>query len=170
MDLTWACSQLEANGARIVSMLQHVSLDHARWRPDPASWSMIEVINHLYDEEREDFRLRIDLTLHKPDTEWPPIDTQGWVSARAYQERDLASSLANFQTERAHSLVWLRGLSNPDWTIARAHPSGFVLRSGDLLAAWVAHDLLHLRQLVELHYSYVAQTVKPYEVLYAGDW
>ena len=27
--------------------------EQARWKPDPASWSAVEVINHLYDEERE---------------------------------------------------------------------------------------------------------------------
>ena len=39
-----------------------------------------------------------------------------------------------------------------------------------MLAAWVAHDLLHLRQLVELHYAWTAQQLQPYSVAYAGDW
>ena len=43
-------------------------------------------------------------------------------------------------------------------------------RAGDLLAAWVAHDLLHLRQLVELKYAYLARTMEPYALKYAGEW
>jgi len=34
----------------------------------------------------------------------------------------------------------------------------------------VAHDVLHMRQLVELKYAYMAQAMEPYKVKYAGDW
>ena len=131
---------------------------------------MLEVVNHLYDEEREDFRQRLDLTLHHPSRAWPPIDPESWVIARAYQERDLQESLANFQAERQRSLQWLRALASPDWTRAYRHPGGDVIRAGDLLASWVAHDLLHMRQLVELHYHTVVLYAEPYTVTYAGDW
>ena len=59
-------------------------------------WSTLEVVCHLYDEEREDFRQRLDIILHRPEAKWPPIDPVGWVSARKYNERDLAQSLAEF--------------------------------------------------------------------------
>jgi hypothetical protein len=44
------------------------------------------------------------------------------------------------------------------------------LSAGDMLMSWVAHDLLHLRQLVELHYAYHKQQAQPYDIGYAGDW
>ena len=40
----------------------------------------------------------------------------------------------------------------------------------DLLASWVAHDLLHMRQLVELHWVYTIHQLEPYKVEYAGQW
>jgi hypothetical protein len=48
-------------------------------------------------------------------------------------------------------------------------PSGSI-RAGDLLAAWVAHDVLHMRQLAELKYAFMAQAMEPYTVKYAGEW
>jgi hypothetical protein len=40
-----------------------------------------------------------------------------------------------------------------------------------MMAAWVAHDILHQRQLVELQWAYMTrQVVTPYQVRYAGDW
>jgi hypothetical protein len=33
-----------------------------------------------------------------------------------------------------------------------------------------AHDLLHARQLVRLHFTYTVQTVAPYGTRYAGEW
>ena len=44
------------------------------------------------------------------------------------------------------------------------------MTAGDMFSSWVAHDLLHLRQLVELQYTYTVQTVQPYAVIYAGEW
>ncbi|HEU5087290.1 MAG TPA: DinB family protein [Roseiflexaceae bacterium] len=169
MNVKWCVAQLGHSAQAIGSLVAGVDAERARWRPAPGSWSMVEVLNHLLDEEREDFRTRIDLTLHHPEREWPPIDPQAWVVERDYQSRDLAESIARFEAERQHSLSWLRGLT-ADWNVARRHPAGFELRAGDLLASWVAHDLLHLRQLVELHYHSLSLGVGSYHVGYAGDW
>jgi len=34
--------------------------EQARSKADPAPWSVLEVVTHLRDEEREGFRVRID--------------------------------------------------------------------------------------------------------------
>lgn len=169
MNLNTLAAQME-NQARVIRSLAHgVSDEQARWKPDPESWSLLEVINHLYDEEREDFRQRLGLILKDPSLPWPAIDPRGWVTARFYNQRQLPESLANFQAERKNSLEWLGSLSDPDWDIAAKAPWGQI-RAGDLMAAWAAHDMLHIRQLLELRWAYHHQAVQPYLVLYAGDW
>lgn len=170
MDLQWAQAQLSATAVVIGQLCRATPPEQARLKPAPKDWSMLEVVNHMIDEEREDFKLRLDLTLHQPATEWPPIDPEGWVTARAYQQRDWTQSIANFAAEREASLVWLPTLAAPDWNITRRHPGGIVLRAGDLLASWVAHDLLHLRQLVELRYHAASLAARPFDVRYAGEW
>lgn len=162
--------QLAQNGETVRSIVTGVGDEQARWQPSPSDWSILEVINHLYDEEREDFRQRLDYVLHRPGAEPPPIDPQGWVTARGYNQRDFAQSVQNLLRERTQSVAWLEGLTAPNWDNAYVHPSGFTLRAGDLLAAWQAHDLLHLRQLVELRYAWVKHVSAPYDVAYAGDW
>lgn len=168
--LPWAIGRLEAGESAICALLAGLSGEEARWRPGEGQWSALEVIGHLLDEEREDFRQRLDLTLHHPETEWPPIDPEGWVTARAYQGRDLHETLAAWRAERHRSLAWLRGLQSADLSVARSHPAGFELRAGDLLASWVAHDLLHTRQLVELRYALALRQAAPFDIRYAGDW
>lgn len=170
MDLSWVIQQLTTHATSITQLCSTVSDAQARVKPDPEAWSILEVVNHLVDEEREDFRQRLDLMLHQPETDWPPIDPQGWVVSRAYQQRDLQQSVATFAAERQRSIEWLRTLRDPDWSRTHTHPSGLVLRAGDLLSSWVAHDVLHLRQLVELHYHLVTLQVAPYDPAYAGDW
>jgi len=169
MNLDHFIAQMANNAASIRSFTQGVSNEQARWKPDADAWSILEVINHLYDEEREDFRLHLDCILHQPNQPWHAIDPQGWVSQRRYNERDLAPSVSNFLHEREQSLAWLKGLPAPNWQAEYTAPFGRIT-AGEMFAAWVAHDLLHLRQLVELHWAYTVRAVQPYGVRYAGEW
>ena len=170
MHLQLALTRLTANAEAIAALVRSASLEQARWKPAPTAWSILEVICHLYDEEREDFRQRVDYLLHRPAADWPPIDPQGWVTARAYNQRDPRVALEAFLAERQQSLGWLAGLAHPNWASAKAHPAGGAVTAGDMLAAWVAHDHLHLRQLNELHWHYLATQVQPFSLEYAGGW
>jgi hypothetical protein len=170
MHLQLALTRLSANAEAIAALVRSASEAQARWKPAPDSWSILEVICHLYDEEREDFRQRVDFTLHRPEAAWPPIDPPGWVTARAYNQREPRAALEAFLSERQQSLGWLAGLRDPNWASAKAHPAGGQVTAGDVLAAWVAHDHLHLRQLNELHWQFLAQQVQPFSLEYAGGW
>ncbi len=171
MGLDEMMAQMSLQAGRIRALADGVAAAQARWRPDAESWSILEVVNHLADEEREDFRTRLDFILHRPGEDPPPIDPQGWVTARGYNQRDLAESIDRFLGERQTSLAWLRGLDAPDWATTISAPDGsWRIRAGDMAAAWVAHDLLHTRQLVELHWAWTQQAVAPYTTDYAGPW
>lgn len=160
--------QLRRQAAPLGALLQDASPQQAGWRPTEGQWSLLEVACHLLDEEREDFRVRLEHTLRDPELEWPAIGPQGWATERRYQEQDLATVLTDWRAERARSLAWLEGLAAPDWERAHRHPAGFSLRAGDLLAAWAAHDLMHLRQLTRLHLHWLQQEARPYVLDYAG--
>ena len=169
MNLDVYVAQMAANAHTIRQIIAGVSAEQARWKPDAESWSILEVINHLDDEERLDFRVRLDYILHKPGEDPPQIDPAGWVTARRYNERDLQESVDNFTQAREESLMWLKSLGTPDWDATYVASWGSI-SAGDMFAAWVAHDLLHLRQLVELHYAWTTRQVAPYSVKYAGEW
>jgi len=169
MELEFFTDQMDKQARTIESLTLGIADEQARWKPDPETWSILEVINHLYDEECDDFRVRLDIILYYPNQAWPPINPTGWVSEHHYNQRDLAQSVEDFLKERQRSVAWLRGLEAPDWQKTVTSPVG-KMRAGDMLAAWVAHDLLHTRQLVELHWAYTVQSAQPYQVSYAGEW
>ena len=171
MELDCLIEEMAASAASIRGLVGGVSDHQARWTPDASSWSVLEVINHLLDEEREDFRVRLDIILHRPGDPWPPIDPEGWVTARRYNEQDPGVSLQAFLSAREESLAWLRELPPPDWDAECEAPWGSSIRAGDIMAAWVAHDLLHTRQLVELQWEFTMGVhIAPYRVEYAGEW
>jgi hypothetical protein len=170
LDPAHILTRLAANAEVFQQLLVGVTEEQARWKPVPEKWSLLEVINHLADEEREDFRTRLDLTLHRPGEPWPRIDPQGWPAQRSYNARELNVSLADFLAERARSLEWLRGLPSIDLDSAYQHPRFGPIRAGDLFGSWLAHDLIHIRQMNRLHYEYFASHAAPYDLRYAGDW
>jgi len=170
MNLNYCLNQLSVNAAAIQRLVEGVDSDQACWKPTPDDWSILEVINHLLDEEREDFRFRLRHLWSGADGPWPAIAPQKWVTVRDYNHRDLSESLANYLHERQRSLDWLAKISGTDWQTRYQHPPLEGLSAGDLLVSWAAHDVLHLRQLVELKWAYGRMQFAPYSPDYAGEW
>ena len=160
--------QLGANGERFRLILKNLSDDQARWKPATDRWSLLEVINHLLDEEREDFRRRLTLVLNNPEESWPPIDPEGWVFQRDYNRKDLSKSLRDFFEEREKSINWLRKLDSPNWQATHRHPKMGPMSAETLLVNWVAHDLFHIRQVTDLQFAYLKRTVAPVSLDYSG--
>ena len=170
MDVVTIITRLRGNADVFVALTRDVADEQARWKPEPKQWSILEVVAHLADEEVEDFRARLDVVLHRPSDPWPAIDPEGWAVARRYNEGDLATALTRFLVARADSLAWLESLQAPDWTLESVHPRGFTLRAGDLLTSWLAHDLIHVRQIDRLHRAWLVQVLSDYSAEYAGPW
>jgi uncharacterized damage-inducible protein DinB len=169
MEFQTLYQELVNSTEMIVALLADISQDEAQIKPNSESWSILEVVCHLYDEEREDFREHLDFILHRQNEEYHVIDPQSWVTERKYSEQDFAEMQENFFAERKQSLEWLRGLSNPNWETTYTSQYGSV-SAGEVFACWIAHDNLHIRQLVELRRSRVERITKPYDIQYAGDW
>ena len=169
MNLEYVIHKMGANAGIFESLVRGISAEQARWKPAPDKWSILEVVNHLHDEEREDFRQRLELVLTDPTLAWPPIAPQEWVTTRAYGERDFNESLDNFLRERQKSLAWLGSLKSPNLESRHEREAGS-LSAGDLLASWLAHDFLHIRQLTRLQWQYLTALATPFKTDYAGPW
>lgn len=161
--------QLALNRDRVAALARGISEDQARWKPNEDSWSILEVICHLADEEEFDFPVRLQMILEKSEKAWPEIDSEGWVTERNYIELDLYETLSRYMDLRNEALVWLDSVENPDWDIVYEAPFGEI-SAGDMFVSWVGHDLVHLRQLIELQRFYLIEQAKPYNLDYAGDW
>ena len=161
--------ELENSTEIIRTLLARVNQEEARIKPNPESWSMLEIVCHLFDEEREDFREHLDFILHRQNEEWHRIDPEGWATERRYNERDFIEMQKEFFAERTKSLEWLRRLSEANWEMTYTSQYGS-MKAGDMFASWVAHDNLHIRQLVELRRNLIERMVSPYDIQYAGDW
>ena len=170
VDVPAIVASLVASARVIAAQVSGVSDAQARWKPEPGTWSILEVVTHLADEEVEDFRTRVGSTLSDPQSEWPAIDPEGWAVRRRYNEGFLDVALERFVRERAASVSFLEGLTDPDWDRAYDHPRLGPIRAGDLLTGWAAHDHIHIRQLNRLRREYLLASVSGYSPDYAGRW
>ena len=161
----------------IRTLLAGIRQEESQIKPDTNSWSILEVTCHLYDEEREDFREHLDFiisaslnaSLHRQNEKWHQIDPQGWMIERKYNEQDFAEMQGKFFEERKKSLKWLDSISNAD--LETIYDSDFgAIKAGEMFACWIAHDNLHIRQLVELRRKYIERMSGTYNIQYAGDW
>ena len=148
------------------------SLDETQWRftPPNGNWSILEIVCHVADEEVDDFRTRLKLTLESPELPWPQIDPVGAAITRQYKTQIPGNVLRRFDAERQNSMAWLRTLHNQNWDQTHQHPQFGPIPAGDLLNAWAAHDLLHIRQITKRLFELNALDAKPYENRYAGNW
>ncbi len=169
MNIDYLAAQMGQSAATIEQLVRSVSDAQAVWKPDPTSWSVLEVVNHLHDEEREDFRIRLDIMLHRADQPLPKIDPEGCVIERCYNQRDLKESLHDFLRERRESIRWLHTLKSPDWDAVYEAPA-LKMTAGDMFASWIVHDILHMRQLVKLQWLFTIRELEPRKVDYAGAW
>ena len=170
MDIHYMIKKLEGNKSVFEHLLKNVSGEQIYWRPGEKKWCFLEIVCHLIDEEREDFKQRLSFTLFSPDETWPPIDPEGWVKTREYMKQDYNTVLQRFLAERIHSIDWLHSLENVNWDNEYNHSIIGKFTGKQILANWLAHDILHIRQINRMNYQYLREMVGNINLEYAGVW
>lgn len=169
MDSEAIINQLSRNCSTFAGQLLSLTKDEYTWRPAPDKWCLLEVVCHLVDEEVEDFRQRVQTTLETPGEQPPAIFPEKWVKDRNYMEENYVLKVAQFLEERSKSIAWLQGLTEPNWENAYEHDSLGTLSAGLFLENWLAHDYIHLRQILLLRMQYFKEQASS-DLSYAGNW
>jgi hypothetical protein len=169
MNYSLIIDALEQNCEIFKRLLEGQSAEVYLYRPSADHWCLLEIICHLYDEEREDFRHRLETTLKYPGTHPSPIDPRTWVVSRAYMEQNYNEKIQAFLKERNYTIQWLRSLDNPQWSNAYEHPQLGTVTAHHFISNWLAHDYLHIRQIIRVKYNFL-KVMTGESLKYAGDW
>lgn len=174
MELQAIIRRLEANAEAIRLLVQDLSEEQAQWRPNPRKWSLLNVMEHLYNEERLDFCKHLKEMFSDPPQPWEKSRREDLIQVESCRQ-----ALEGFLSERKDSLAWLKALEaqleSPNWEATSQTPfkvsgEALALSAGDVLVSWVAHDHLHLRQINEILYAWNKAQALPYSVQYGGKW
>src|SRR5215510_7021047 len=151
------------------ALLSGLDDEAARTRPAPDEWSPVEIVCHLRDEETEDFGARVRVILEGA-VEFSKIDPERWAVERRYREASLPEALEAFRRRRQDSLQLLAAAASDALPLRASRPLGRLgpLSGLDLVAAWVAHDRIHLAQLAGTLARNWASRWAPLRSEYAG--
>ena len=170
MNLDFYISRLSENVKTIESLVNNLSGEQILWKNGSEKWSILQVVFHLRQTERKDFRSRLEKTLRSETEDWNELVPEKMRLAQDENTlNNLSGLLQDFRAEREKSIAWLNALVNPNFENAHLHQQ-IKLSAGDLLASWLAHDFLHIKQIVRLHYDYVNHISLPHKTDYAGTW
>lgn len=161
--------QLENNKDVFKNLLKDTPKEDYQWRPQPEKWNLLEIVAHLLDEEILDFKARIKHALYYPEKELIPIDPEGWVTSHNYKNKDYNTTLNSFLEERTNSIIWLKQLKDVNWNNSLNHPELGYLSAELFLRNWLAHDYLHIRQILRYKFE-LLKSSSDITLSYAGDW
>jgi hypothetical protein len=165
IDVKEIVRQLTANADTIRVLVQAIPDEQAPWQPSPDRWSITQVMEHLYNEERIDFRQHLKEMLHDPPQPWGAFHDE-YIPVKSCRQ-----ALDAFLAERETSIAWLEALDTPDWDLtiqATFVDETITLSAGDILISWVDHDWAHLRQMIKLLHAWLEKETTPYSTMYGG--
>jgi hypothetical protein len=171
INLDFFINRLSANAKTFELLCRNQSDETALWRQTAEKWSLQQIVYHLSKTEEKDFRPRLEKTLRDAAESWTPLDpAEMRLEQTAGGENKLSEYLEKFLTAREISTAWLKEIENPNWENAHLHNERLTLAAGDLMASWLAHDFLHLKQIIRLQYDYTNFLSAPFSTDYAGKW
>lgn len=169
MTIQAITNQLETNKNIFKTLLNNKNEADYLWKPQPEKWCLLEIVCHLIDEEIEDFRARTNHVLETPTLEMIPISPNDWVKERNYISRNYQASVNTFLDERGKSIEWLKTKTEANWDNFFVHRVLGNMSAQLFLANWLAHDYLHMRQILRYQHQYLAET-SGIDLQYAGNW
>ena len=66
-------------------------------------------------------------------------------------------------------MEWLMNLDNPQWDNYYEHPKFGKMSAKLFFTNWLAHDYLHIRQILKLKFDYL-KFISKEDLNYAGNW
>lgn len=147
-------SAIVATMKSVPAVLKEVlsALPEEDWRLSPfeEEWSLVEIISHIRDVEREVNMPRIKAFLSKENPFITAGDTDAWAVERDYAQQDGNAALCDFLAARNETLSALRALKEEDWLRSGRHAIFGPITLEEQLGFMAQHDRNHIRQIFEI--------------------
>jgi hypothetical protein len=135
-----------ATASKLKKLTQGFTPKQLKWRPEPAKWSIAEIIAHLADAEVvASWRMRS--VIGENGITIQPFDQDAWASVFAYQKRDAKRSLELFRVLRENNLAMLGEIPRETWENYGMHLERGKESIAHLARMFAGHDTNHLLQV-----------------------
>lgn len=135
-----------ATASKLKKLTQGLTSKQLKWRPEPAKWSIAEIIAHLADAEVvASWRMRS--VIGENGITIQPFDQDAWASVFEYQKRDAKRSLELFRVLRENNLAMLGEIPKQTWENYGMHLERGKESIAHLARMFAGHDTNHLLQV-----------------------
>lgn len=139
---------LAATPLRLKATLKGIPRKRLVARPAPGKWSILEIVCHMRDMEREAYLARYRRILAEDNPLLPDLDGDQTALERDYRAQKLAPVLKGWTAARRECLKLLKAVKAPQWARFGTHESAGRLSMEDfLLRQAVGNDAAHLSQI-----------------------
>lgn len=141
--------QLATLAANLRSHLPAQSVDWTA-RPSPEEWSLVEIVCHLRDVEREVHQARFRALIAQDNAFMPGVSADEWAEERGYRQQDGPAALETFLAARAEMVQLLAPLPAEMWQRQGRHAFLGTTTMHELLFLVARHDEIHWEQIKSL--------------------
>lgn len=139
---------LKATPSALRAALKGVPKAVATWPPAPGKWSILEIVCHLRDMEREAYLERYRRILEETEPVLPDIEGEAYALEGDYRAQRLSEVLRDWARLRRECLRRLGGVKRDQWDRSGIHSTAGRLTLADLLRRHaVGNDEAHLGQI-----------------------
>jgi hypothetical protein len=118
------------------------------WTPAPGKWSVLEILCHMRDMEREAYLERYTRILTEDEPRLPDLNGEALAITRAYRSQKTNEAVRDWVALRRQTLQLLRKTGRAQWARAGVHATDGRLTMEDILRRHaVGNDEAHLGQI-----------------------
>lgn len=159
-----AVAILERAPASLSALLEGLPEAWTRATEGEGTWSPYDVIGHLLHGERTNWMPRARHILAGERRPFEPFDRTAQFTES--EGKSLHELLATFTDARRENVAALAGMNLTDEDLERTglHPELGTVTLGQLLAAWVVHDMDHVAQIARTMAKVYTEATGPWSV------
>ena len=162
-DLRKSYQILERTPSVLRLLLSDLHDDWVQGNEGPETFSPYDVIGHLIQGEKTDWRDRATMILeYGTARSFVPFDR--FAQFEESKGKSLQLLLDEFEDLRKGSLIWLRSLNLAEADLVKkgTHPELGEVTLKQLLSTWVAHDLTHIAQVTRVMAKQYKEEIGPW--------
>ena len=146
---------LIANLKSLPNELEHLvkdlSPEELSWRPIPHKWSIVEIICHLRDVERDVAHTRLRRSFYEDTPVLEIWDQERAAADGDYRSQDAKAALAEFREARAETVSALEAVPLEFWDRVGVHPEHGPQTVEQQVTNRVRnHDVTHMVQIKDI--------------------
>ncbi len=164
LDRTAQLKIVAETPVRLKAALKGVSRKRLLWTPGPGKWSILEIVAHMRDMERDAYIARYRRILTEDNPSLPDIDGDLIALRDDYRGLKLPDLMRDFVKLRRECLKLLKSVKSAQWDRVGTHETaGLLSMDGLLRRQSIGNDEAHLGQIED-----IKKRAAAFEALEAG--